>query len=79
QKQPGGGWPLCVANADVSSNVRTGTILDKEAVNRGNSVYFPDQVIPMIPEVLSNGLCSLNPQDDRLCMVSEMVIGQDGH
>ncbi len=78
QKEPGGGWRLWVAIADVSYYVRKGTILDKEAINRGNSVYFPDQVIPMLPEVLSNGLCSLNPQVDRLCMVSEMVISQSG-
>ena len=79
QKEPGGGWRLWVAIADVSYYVRKGTILDKEAINRGNSVYFPDQVIPMLPEVLSNGLCSLNPQVDRLCMVSEMVISEAGH
>jgi len=79
QKEPDGGWRLWVAIADVSAYVRKGTILDTEAVNRGNSVYFPDQVIPMLPEVLSNGLCSLNPQVDRLCMVSEMVISKDGH
>jgi ribonuclease R len=79
QKEPNGGWRLWVAIADVSYYVRKGTILDKEAINRGNSVYFPDQVIPMLPEVLSNGLCSLNPQVDRLCMVSEMVISADGH
>ncbi|MEG3756035.1 ribonuclease R [Psychromonas arctica] len=79
QKEPNGGWRLWVAIADVSYYVRKGTILDKEAVNRGNSVYFPDQVIPMLPEVLSNGLCSLNPKVDRLCMVSEMVISKDGH
>ncbi|PKF63143.1 ribonuclease R [Psychromonas sp. psych-6C06] len=79
QKEPEGGWRLWVAIADVSYYVRNGTILDKEAINRGNSVYFPDQVIPMLPEVLSNGLCSLNPQVNRLCMVSEMVIGKDGH
>nr|QXF14422.1 ribonuclease R [uncultured bacterium] len=78
QKEPGGGWRLWVAIADVSSYVRKGSILDKEAINRGNSVYFPDQVIPMLPEVLSNGLCSLNPQVDRLCMVSEMVISSKG-
>ncbi|MEL0630793.1 ribonuclease R [Psychromonas aquatilis] len=78
QKEPNGGWRLWVAIADVSYYVRKGTILDKEAINRGNSVYFPDQVIPMLPEVLSNGLCSLNPQVDRLCMVSEMVISEDG-
>ena len=79
QKEPNGGWRLWVAIADVSYYVRKDTILDKEAVNRGNSVYFPDQVIPMLPEVLSNGLCSLNPKVDRLCMVSEMVISKDGH
>ena len=78
QKEPNGGWRLWVAIADVSAYVRKGTILDKEAINRGNSVYFPDQVIPMLPEVLSNGLCSLNPQVDRLCMVSEMVISESG-
>lgn len=78
QKEPDGGWRLWVAIADVSYYVRKGTILDKEAINRGNSVYFPDQVIPMLPEVLSNGLCSLNPQVDRLCMVSEMVISKGG-
>ena len=78
QPEPDGGWRLWVAIADVSYYVRNETILDKEAINRGNSVYFPDQVIPMLPEVLSNGLCSLNPQVDRLCMVSEMVISKDG-
>ena len=79
QREADGGWRLWVAIADVSYYVRHDTILDKEAINRGNSVYFPDQVIPMLPEVLSNGLCSLNPQVDRLCMVSEMVISKDGH
>jgi ribonuclease R len=79
QKEEDGGWRLWVAIADVSYYVRNNTILDKEAINRGNSVYFPDQVIPMLPEVLSNGLCSLNPQVNRLCMVSEMVISKDGH
>jgi len=78
QKEPNGGWRLWVAIADVSYYVRKGTILDKEAINRGNSVYFPDQVIPMLPEALSNGLCSLNPQVDRLCMVSEMLISEKG-
>jgi len=73
------GWRLWVAIADVSYYVRHGTALDKEAINRGNSVYFPDQVIPMLPEVLSNGLCSLNPQVDRLCMVCEMSISKSGH
>jgi len=78
QREEDGGWRLWVAIADVSYYVRHGTVLDKEAINRGNSVYFPDQVIPMLPEELSNGLCSLNPQVDRLCMVSEMTISKKG-
>ncbi|MGQ8366968.1 ribonuclease R [Glaciecola sp. 1036] len=73
-----GGFQLWVAIADVSSYVRPGTALDTEAIKRGNSVYFPEQVIPMLPEVLSNGLCSLNPQVDRLCMVCEMTIDARG-
>lgn len=73
-----GGWQLWVAIADVSHYVRPGTALDSEAQNRGNSVYFPEQVIPMLPEALSNGLCSLNPQVDRLCMVCEMTISETG-
>lgn len=73
-----GGWQLWVAIADVSQYVRMGTALDTEALNRGNSVYFPDQVVPMLPEVLSNGLCSLNPEVDRLCMVCEMTISPQG-
>jgi len=73
-----GGWQLWVAIADVSYYVRPGTALDSEAQNRGNSVYFPEQVIPMLPEVLSNGLCSLNPQVDRLCLVCEMTISKTG-
>lgn len=73
-----GGWQLWVAIADVSYYVRTGTALDDEAQNRGTSVYFPEQVVPMLPEVLSNGLCSLNPQVDRLCMVCEMTVGANG-
>ncbi len=73
-----GGWQLWVAIADVSYYVRQGKALDTEALNRGNSVYFPDQVVPMLPEVLSNGLCSLNPQVDRLCMVCEMTISSHG-
>ncbi|MFH0255948.1 ribonuclease R [Vibrio rumoiensis] len=76
--EPGGGWRLWVAIADVSYYVRPNTALDKEAINRGNSVYFPSQVVPMLPEVLSNGLCSLNPQVDRLCMVCEMTISSSG-
>ncbi|MBC3767597.1 ribonuclease R [Neptunicella marina] len=73
-----GGWTLWVAIADVSYYVRHGTALDDEAQQRGNSVYFPEQVVPMLPEVLSNGLCSLNPQVDRLCMVCEMTVSAAG-
>jgi ribonuclease R len=73
-----GGWKLWVAIADVSSYVRLGTALDNEAQNRATSVYFPEQVIPMLPEALSNGLCSLNPDVDRLCMVCEMHISAKG-
>lgn len=73
-----GGWRLWVAIADVSAYVEVGDALDTEARNRGTSVYFPNRVIPMLPEVLSNGLCSINPQVDRLCMVCEMRIGKDG-
>ncbi len=73
-----GGWQLWVAIADVSHYVRPGTALDTEAQERGNSVYFPEQVIPMLPKVLSNGLCSLNPEVDRLCMVCEMTISAQG-
>ncbi|MBJ3814076.1 ribonuclease R [Shimwellia pseudoproteus] len=79
QKKRGGGWRLWVAIADVSYYVRPWTPLDKEARNRGTSVYFPSQVVPMLPEVLSNGLCSLNPQVDRLCMVCEMTISARGN
>jgi len=74
----GGGWRLWVAIADVSAYVKPGTALDTEAYQRGNSVYFPEFVVPMLPEVLSNGLCSLNPQVDRLCMVCEMTISAAG-
>lgn len=73
-----GGWRLWVAIADVSHYVRMNTALNKEAIERGNSVYFPEQVIPMLPKVLSNGLCSLNPEVDRLCMVAEMTVSQQG-
>jgi len=73
-----GGWQLWVAIADVSYYVRDKTALDDEAISRGNSVYFPSQVIPMLPEKLSNGLCSLNPDVDRLCMVCEMSIDAKG-
>jgi ribonuclease R len=73
-----GGWRLWVAIADVSHYVRPGSALDEEAANRGNSVYFPERVVPMLPEALSNGLCSLNPGVDRLAMVCEMELGRTG-
>ena len=74
----GKGFRLVVAIADVSHYVQSGDALDKEALNRGNSVYFPRRVIPMLPEELSNGLCSLNPNVDRLCMVCDMQISKQG-
>ena len=74
----GHNWRLLVAIADVSWYVRPGTALDREARKRGNSVYFPDRAIPMLPEALSNGLCSLNPEVDRLCMVCEMTLNPEG-
>ena len=78
QPKKSGGWRLWVAIADVSYYVRHGSALDDEAISRGNSVYFPSQVIPMLPEKLSNGLCSLNPDVDRLCMVCEMTVSSAG-
>jgi len=69
---------LIVAIADVSHYVQPGDALDTEAIQRGNSVYFPRRVIPMLPESLSNGLCSLNPHVDRLCMVCDMQISAKG-
>ena len=68
------GWKLLVAIADVSHYVKEGSELDGESFERGNSVYFPHRVVPMLPEVISNGLCSLNPEVERLCMVCEMSI-----
>ncbi|VFP87351.1 Ribonuclease R [Candidatus Erwinia haradaeae] len=78
EPQKEGGWRLWVAIADVSYYVRPGTLLDREAINRGTSVYFPSQVVPMLPEILSNNLCSLNPEVDRLCIVCEMIISSHG-
>ena len=72
------GWKLLVAIADVSHYVHTSTALDAEAKSRSTSVYFPEKVIPMLPEILSNGLCSLNPKVDRLCMVCELIIDESG-
>jgi len=76
--KPNGGYQLYVAIADVSHYVPMGSALDSEASRRGNSVYFPGKVVPMLPEALSNGICSLNPHVDRLCMVAEMAITADG-
>lgn len=77
-KKPKGGLQLYVAIADVSHYVAKDSALDQEAARRGNSVYFPGKVVPMLPEALSNGVCSLNPHVDRLCMVAELSITQEG-
>jgi len=77
-KRDADGYTLYVAIADVSYYVRSGDAFDREAFNRGNSVYFPQRVIPMLPEVLSNGLCSLNPGRNRLCMMCEIHFDKQG-
>jgi ribonuclease R len=74
-----GGFILRVAIADVATYVRPGTALDREAQERGNSVYFPDRVIPMLPERISNDLCSLGPNQDRPALAARIVIAADGH
>jgi len=74
----GKGWRLVVAIADVSHYVRPDDALDKDAIERGNSIYFPRRVIPMLPEALSNGLCSLNPDVERLCMICDMQVSASG-
>ncbi len=73
-----GGWRLIVAIADVAWYVRPGSALDRAAFERGNSAYFPDRVVPMLPEALSNGLCSLKPGEDRGCLAVHLRIGPDG-
>ncbi|HCA26391.1 MAG TPA: ribonuclease R [Betaproteobacteria bacterium] len=77
-EKQGRGYRLLVAIADVSHYVQPEDALDKEALLRGNSIYFPRRVIPMLPEALSNGLCSLNPQVDRLCMACDMIVSASG-
>ena len=74
----GGGWHCMVAIADVAWYVRPGDALDREAFNRGNSVYFPDRVVPMLPEELSNGWCSLKPDEDRSCIAVHFWLDKDG-
>lgn len=73
-----GGWKIMVAIADVAQYVRAGGQLDREAYERGNSVYFPDRVVPMLPEALSNGLCSLRPNEDRACFAVRITLDEKG-
>src|SRR5206468_2408269 len=77
EKNPGG-WIVWVAIADVAAYVRPGSALDRTAREKGNSVYFPDRVEPMLPERLSNGLCSLREGENRATMAVRMVFGADG-
>jgi ribonuclease R len=76
-KNPGG-WHILVAIADVAHYVRPGMALDRAAFERGNSTYFPDRVVPMLPEALSNGWCSLNPREDRPCLAAELWLDAEG-
>ena len=78
ERRPRGGWRLVVAIADVAHYVRPGTALDREAQRRGNSVYLPDRVVPMLPEALSNGICSLVPGERRLALVCDMQVSAAG-
>ena len=73
-----GGHIICVAIADVAAYVRPGSALDRDALQRGNSVYFPDRVVPMLPERISNDLCSLRPNEDRAAMAFRIIIAKDG-
>ncbi|MCZ6839869.1 MAG: ribonuclease R [Alphaproteobacteria bacterium] len=77
-KENSGGWHLTVAIADVAWFVRPDGVIDREAYRRGNSVYFPDRVVPMLPAALSNGLCSLVPGEDRACLTADLWISRDG-
>ncbi|WP_230658694.1 ribonuclease R [Psychrobacter sp. I-STPA10] len=79
EKRSGGNYRVVVAIADVSHYVTPNSALDHEAYERGTSVYFPHHVVPMLPEVLSNGLCSLNPDVDRLCMVADIKLSRAGN
>lgn len=79
EKRAGGNYRVVIAIADVSHYVTANSPLDHEAYERGTSVYFPHRVIPMLPEVLSNGLCSLNPHVDRLCMVADIKVSRTGN
>ena len=78
ERIPGGGWRLGVHIADVAAYVKPGSALDREAYKRGNSVYLPDRVIPMLPERLSNGVCSLNPEVNRLTHSVFLEFAKDG-
>ena len=73
-----GGYVISIAIADVAHYVRPGSALDREALMRGNSVYFPDRVVPMLPERISNDLCSLRPNEDRAALAVRIVVGADG-